>query len=384
MYDKYFLTEDQLDTISNWFKKSNEPLFICGGPGSGKTSLAKDILNDRVVTIVDSLSMKNNSDIYEYIQNIIQKRNITMMFSQKKEKRGLIIDDLDILYKHDKKIFKSILNLLMNYNYYGTQIIITSSIKFLNNRPLSKLKYSKLFLVYNNHIIHKICKNICEKNNLKITLSERQELIKKSSGNLNSLTSQINLYNRIETHSLDNFDESGALYDNLFKNDYSMADLIRIYSSNKTKISLDLLENMFTITLDPIQIRNIYNYYVISDIFETQCINHPDIREYDTIMTIFNFNYRIRKASSKNKNFIGNKYISKSLIHTYSQKLNCRYADKNLIYFYLYLININKYDKRIVEKIISMNRKELEFYVKSFNYYYGSKIKVEKIYKLIK
>ena len=113
MYEKYFLEKEQLDIISNW-SHENEPLFICGYPGSGKTSLAKEILQDRVITQIDSLYMKNNTDIYEYIQNIIQKRNITMMFEQKKGKRGLLIDDIDIFYKYDKKIFKSIINLAIS------------------------------------------------------------------------------------------------------------------------------------------------------------------------------------------------------------------------------------------------------------------------------
>ena len=104
--------------------------------------MGKDILEGRIITHIDSLYMKNNTDICEYIQNIIQKRNITMMFEHKKEKRGILIDDIDIFYKYDKKIFKSIINLLSS-NLYDTKVILTCSIKFINNRSLRKLLYSK-------------------------------------------------------------------------------------------------------------------------------------------------------------------------------------------------------------------------------------------------
>ena len=61
MYEKYFLEKEQLDIISNWSSKK-EPLFICGCPGSGKTSLAKELLQERVVTQIDSFK-KNNDDV---------------------------------------------------------------------------------------------------------------------------------------------------------------------------------------------------------------------------------------------------------------------------------------------------------------------------------
>ena len=130
MYGEYFLTEEKQNVISEWMLKSKEPLFIYGPPGCGKSSLAAEILNKRIITTIDSLFMKNNNDIGEYITNIIQKRNITMMFSQNKEKRGIIIDDIDIFYKHDKKAFKSIINLLLNSDFCDTKIIITSSMFF--------------------------------------------------------------------------------------------------------------------------------------------------------------------------------------------------------------------------------------------------------------
>ena len=379
MYDKYFLEKDQLDTISNWLNK-NEPLFISGGPGSGKTSLAKEILNDRVITHIDALYMKNNSDIGEYIQNIIQKRNITMMFSQNKEKRGIIIDDIDIFYKHDKKAFKSIINLLLNSDFCDTKIIITSSIKFLNNRSLKKLKYSKLFIIYSNHAIHKICKNICDSYSFNTPLVKKKELIRRSSTNINLLISLLESGNKLQTQALDNFEGEDILYNKLFTIDYTLKDLIRIYKPFKTKISLDLLENLFNITTDIKFIKDIYNYCSLSDIFETKCINYSDIQEYDIILTIYNFYYRIRETNITMTTFIPNKYVSKSLIHTCSHKMN---FNSDIFYFYLYLIKINKQDNEIVKELTKLDKKQLTILSKTFNYYYDSKIKVEKIYKLV-
>ena len=59
MYDKFFLSKDQLNTIHNWFQ-SKQILFIYGPSGIGKTTLAKEILKDTIITIIDTLSLKNN------------------------------------------------------------------------------------------------------------------------------------------------------------------------------------------------------------------------------------------------------------------------------------------------------------------------------------
>ena len=115
MYDKYFLSEDQLNVINNWSQTKNEPLFIFGGSGVGKTSLAKDILKDTSLTLIDSLFLKNNTNIFDYLMNIIQKKNITLMFSEQKENRGLLIDDLELFHKYDKKSYKLVIDFLMKY-----------------------------------------------------------------------------------------------------------------------------------------------------------------------------------------------------------------------------------------------------------------------------
>ena len=221
MYEKFYLEKDQLDLISSWFK-NNKCLLIYGGTGTGKTTLSKEILNDRIITHIDSLFIKNNSDIYDYIKNIIQKRNITMMFETQKQKRGIIIDDIDILFKYDKKIFRSIINLL-DSELYGTKIIITSSKKFIKNRTLDKISFTKIYLSYDNIKFHKICKNICNENNINLSLIEKQKIINKSFDNVSLLKSFLmNHKNNITLFDIDKNENEDKLYINIFEKQYSL------------------------------------------------------------------------------------------------------------------------------------------------------------------
>jgi SpoVK/Ycf46/Vps4 family AAA+-type ATPase len=384
MYEKYFLAEDQLNVINNWSHKSNEPLYICGGPGSGKTSLAKAILKETSLTIVDSLFLKNNTNIYEYLVNIIRKKNITMMFSQVKEKRGLIIDDLDVFHKHDKKSYNLVIELLLSYQYFQARVIVISGLKFSNHRSLNKLKCSKINLVYNSHLFHKIVTNICLTENKNLSFNEKHSLIVRSCYNLNTFISLLNTEEVIETQELDDFSSEQLLSEKLFTHEYSLKDIIRLYEGVSVKISLDLLENLSDYFKDLKTICSIYNYYVFSDILNTHCINYQHMKEYPCVMTVYNIYYLFRKNNKIYLSMKNNKYISRSLVNSHSLKLNYGYCYtyRNLIFIYLFMIKNNNYES-IIDKVYSINKKELEFYIKSFNYFYNDKIKIENIYKLI-
>ena len=68
-------------------------------------------------------------------------------------------------------------------------------------------------------------------------------------GDINKLKSLLlSGKNDIKIHELDNFDDDEILYNNIFKNNYTLKNLIKL--KFHVKIKLDLLENIFDITTD--------------------------------------------------------------------------------------------------------------------------------------
>ena len=109
----------------NILLKKNKPLLIHGNPGCGKTYLALELLKDTVLLHLDCLNLKDIKNIKKYIVDRIQKRNITLMFVESKETRGLLIDDLNTFHKYDKNSFNGIIDFLKEKKFYNNKIIIT-------------------------------------------------------------------------------------------------------------------------------------------------------------------------------------------------------------------------------------------------------------------
>ena len=379
MYDKFFLSKDQLKIINNF--SLNDILVIYGNPGVGKTSLAKEILKDRVITLIDNLFLKNNQNIYEYLVNIIRKKNITMMFEKSKSQRGIIIDNLEIFHKYDKKIYKSILTLLDESNFYGSKMIVTCSNKFIIHRSLSKLNFKKVFLNYDKHVFHKIITNIIKERDLSLNFDQKEKLLKKSNYNFNLFKSLLETENKIKTGDVDKFDSYEKLTKNIITTEINIKDITRLFESEKITISLNLLENIYSYTQNLNDISSIYKSYENADILETTCINY-NMGEYYTVFTLYKMYLYFRKYKIKKLiPIINNNYISRSTINIYYQKITNNFImNEYFIYPYLYAFTIKlklseKYD------IPNTDKKELEFYIKSFNYFYDSKVNIKKLNK---
>ena len=389
MYDKYYLSKKQIDCIQTW--PINKPLFIHGPSGVGKTSLARDILKNTTLTIIDSIHIKNNENMYNYISNIIQKRNITLMFRETKE-RGLIIDDLDVFFKHDKKNFKLILNLLETYNYYGAKIIVIFNSNISNNRMISKIDNISINLVHSNQNFFKITENILKENKKQYPFEKIFSLITKSKYNLHDIYSLIekenkknNENNEINGLLKDNHDSVEDLYKKIIIEKIDCGEILRLYAMEENIISLNLLENISTYIFDLKKIVQIYRYFELSDIFDIQSIIHHnyEFKNYSCIFKIYNIHYHLKSIQNViYKPPIYNKYISRSLIsiHLYKMrnKYECQY--NSVIELYLFCISKRINTKTIIDKLKGFNRKEMDYYIKLFNYFYNFKIKLKDIY----
>jgi hypothetical protein len=368
MYDKFFLSGGQTKLIDEWFNL-NKVLIIHGKSGVGKSLLAKEIFKDRIITEIDTLNIKNNNNLEDYLINIISKKNISLMFDNNKKERGIIIDNINIFHKYDKRNFKLLCNFLVRKNFYKTKIICISDTKFLINKSIKKINSLFIHLKYDSYHYHKIINNIVSDYNLNLSFDKKNSLLLNSNYDLNRFITQLNDIDN--KNILDNFDSSSILYEKIFKEKINIKDISRLFDSDKITISLNLLENITDYTININDILDIYNYYVFADIHEKHTLNNN--LNFYSIYTIGIYNLKFSNKNIKSYNFDNNKYLSQSFIYIHNDKIISnihKYHDN--IYFYLYLYNSNK-NNDVKKYITNLNTQELNFYIKSFYEFYKIK-----------
>ena len=386
MYDKFNLSKKNLNTIKTF--KSNQFLIIHGYPGSGKKTLAKEILKDCTIERIDSTFLKSGLDINEYLLDIISKKNILKLMFQNQIERGVLIENIDIFKKNDKKSYHSIMRFIENKKYFNTKVILTSSNKFINNRLLLKIDHVKLNLTYDKHHFLKIIDQICSEKNVSFTLDEKINILNHSNYNLskvNILIDEKYNFNKNITNINDLNDNlySKNLESNLFHIDtFDLNTILNNYINDRYSISLNLLHNVYSIIKDVNDLTTLYEYYIIGDFLEYKNIN---FHEYYIIFTIYYFYNRIQQKKIKYVELKNNNYISYSLIVTYNSNLCKSYNYNNdLIYLYLYIYTVSDTTPFFIKHYFkNLDTKYIQFYIKSFNYFYNSKINLNKLNKLI-
>lgn len=332
----------------NILLKKNKPLLIYGLPGSGKTHLALELLKDTVLLRLDSLNLKDIKNIKKYILDRIQKRNITLMFQESKETRGLLIDDLNTFHKYDKNSFNGIIDFLKENKYYNNKIIITCDKSFLNNKYLKRLTIEKIHLKYDYNEYYKICLRISEEKKYKYSLDELDSKIYESDYNFHKFKSDCS--NIVNNSIRDNFDGIEECTKQLCKKRYSLNEIFRYCSGDEKIILLNMMEN--------INDKNIYKIYDFINIF-----NNKDIflKEYELLNIPISFINRCMNYD--NHKIIYNRYTSRNMI-TYK---NNKVYDEYLYYLIDTYIKHDKYKDIILNYDKNIIKYHIELYEKFHN-----------------
>jgi archaellum biogenesis ATPase FlaH len=297
----------------NTLLSKSKPLLIHGGSGTGKSYLSVNLSDNMVVTKIDS-SMLKTIKSKDYLLDIIKKHNVTMMFSEKKENRCLLIDDIHIFHKYDRTFIKIFIEFIKERKYYNTYIIFTCNNSFLKNKELMKIKkyisYHEIKYSYNEY--YKSCLRIAKDNQYKYSLDDLDKKIYFSGYNFNDFKSMCE-----ETiNNKDNWDPIETITNDLINNKYAISELFRICHGDEIILAYNLLENLEqTVNNNLSKYYKIYNNFVNSDIIEYNIVKYDKELsiKYLSILSLANINYYI---NMKCKNITMNKYISKCMVLT--------------------------------------------------------------------
>lgn len=327
----------------NILLEKNKPLLIHGNPGCGKTYLALELLKDTILLHLDSINLKDIKNIKKYIVDRIQKRNITLMFQESKETRGLLIDDINTFHKYDKNSFNGILDFLKENKYYNNKIIITCDTSFLNNKYLKRIILKRFHLKYDYNKYYKTCLNIAKDKNYKYSLDELDCKIYKSDYNFHKFMSDCS-ENIVNSSIRDNFDGIEECTKQLCKERYDLNDIFRYCSGDEKIILLNLMEN--------INDKNTYKIYDFINIF-----NDKDIflKEYELLNIPICF---INKYMNLNHKIIYNKYTSRNMITFKNNKI----YDEYLYYLIDTCVKHDKYKDIILNYDKNIMKYHIEIY----------------------
>jgi hypothetical protein len=332
------------------FLKDDKPLFIYGGSGVGKTTLGKEILKDYQLTSIDVYDMKKYKNIKDHILNIVMKKNITLMFDNNKE-RGILLDDLDIFNKSDKKGMDGIISFLKDKRYYRCKIIVIFHEKLVKNKQLMKIDHYELYLNYTNHII----KDIFKGRNMRLT----DKKINKAKRNLNVLINndKKEIQNDIQY-------KSDEIIEYIIKGDKSTNEILEMNLGDDNVFLLNILENLYKL-VDKEKLSYIYNQFSIYDRIELYSTkNHIwEMKEYSKQIILRSIYIYSRKKLVSLKY---NSYISKSILSISSNKKDNQYSHIS-VFMYLYMIHHHK-DKTYYKYLDHLNKKELENMEKRYFY----------------
>jgi hypothetical protein len=382
---KYPLTSTQKKCIQTWVSKKDKPLFITGNPGTGKSTLSKQLLIDYHIIHINSDHLKYSGKLCDYIQSTLFKKDILMMCSTNHYK-ALFIDDLQLFVKYDKSNVKNIYDYIKSHTNTNIPIVITCD-NISNKYILLLQKISYNILIESKKQLYKsiVTKELKGSNETLNTTQLKQFIT--TTDNLHTL--KINLHGF--QHSKDKVYSINDVLPIIFNSTKSINELCNVCSSEYNTIALNILENIpYILRINYLDIiYRVYELLCIGDYVESKyldkCLEPDIILLYTCVCPIIYLygNISIRKQYK----FKYNSYIGKSLIQIHNQNL---ITNSQIDYLYILSLiykstvstTIQWIDQLIQE--IDFDPKILEKQIKVFNYYYNKQLTRKHVSKVLK
>jgi hypothetical protein len=388
----FYLSKDDKLKLNDWIdslKNNNikKILFITGNTGCGKTKLTDLILKN--YTYININNNLLNVKINEYINDCLNKNDISMMFNKNKYK-GIIFDNLLSI---NKTIIKEIKYIIKNIHKYSKNpIIITSNDKINKNINIIRDKCICININYSTYNLNNIIDKIYDK---KISIKNKNKLINKYNNNISNIIINKNEYINTNFSIIHEIDDNNKDVINLtedLKKDINITDLFTRYSCDYNTISLNILDNIYKNynednIYDIIKIYSSLCQYDIFEIYKNKNLLFNDINTSLLFSIVIPYHY-IKKKNILHNNIKYNTYISKSLIYTHNNVT--LYKNYNQFNYYDIIIRLLYMNKLYLVKDIfnkyECNKKILNYYIKLSNIIYNKKINnkiIKEVYKLI-
>ena len=194
-----FNISDYTKELINIYLKNNKLLFLIhGGTGYGKSSLINVLLNKYYKN--DKRSINSNTIYINLLkeQGINYYRNELKSYCQinnlvnLKEKKTIILDDLDLLNEQCQQIFNTFINNYENINF----IISCNDKQKIKSTIINKLELIKINNV-DDIFIRKRIDNILENENLKLDNKCKELIIRASNMSIPNMINNIEKLNLI-------------------------------------------------------------------------------------------------------------------------------------------------------------------------------------------
>lgn len=239
-----FNISDYTKELINIYLKNGKLLFLIhGGTGYGKSSLINVLLNKyykndkRSInsnTIYINLLKEQGINYYRNeLKNYCQINNLVNL----KEKKTIILDDLDLLNEQCQQIFNTFINNYENINF----IISCNDKQKIKSTIINKLELIKINNV-DDIFIRKRIDKILENENLKLDNKCKELIISASNMSIPNMINNIEKLNLIMKDDVIDYNLLENVSCNIMINDISK--YIKLCKGNNLKDSIDHILNM--------------------------------------------------------------------------------------------------------------------------------------------